>query len=213
MVIQRKAGDLIMKKSLLKILVGSSLSLSVGLGASTALTAVTSDTGLFEKLSANCGKAFMGRTKLDTADSETYRDVDIILHVRDCSANQIQMPMHVGDNHSRTLIISKLDDGRLQLQHRHTHEDGSADDLTLYGGFSKKNAAKKGANDNNRTEFHVGDYTRKLFIEHDIQRSLANVWAISMGQDTATYELHRPSLDFIIEFDLSNIVTNPPKAW
>ena len=197
-----------MKKSLLNILVGSSLSLSMVYGASTALSAVASDTGLFEKLSANCGKAFMGRTKLDPAASETYRAVDIILHVRDCSDNQIQMPMHVGDNHSRTLIISKLDDGRLQLQHRHTHEDGSPDDLTLYGGFTKQ-----GSGDGMRANFHVGDYTRQLFIDHKIQRSLENVWTISMGDKTATYELHRSTLDFIIEFDLTKRVSNPPKAW
>ncbi len=184
-----------------------SLVFATGLGIGGAHAFDQKDS-FFDTLRAQCGKAFLGRTKLDTANSPTYRDVDIILHVRDCNDTQIQMPMHVGENHSRTLIITKHDDGRLQLQHRHTHEDGSPDDLTLYGGFTKKNPKSSRQGD-----FHVGDYTRKLFIEHDIQRSLSNVWTISMGDKTATYELHRPTLDFVIEFDLSKIVTNPPKAW
>ena len=161
----------------------------------------------FEQLKSLCGQAFLGKVYKDTADSATYRGKDVILHIRDCSDEQIKMPMHVGDNSSRILILTKTPNG-IQLQHDHRHHDGTSDDLTLYGGTT----TTKGTF--NQQDFPVNDATHKMFVEADIERSLANVWSIKVfAGDSATYQLRRPSLDFQIKFDLTKAIKNPPLAW
>jgi hypothetical protein len=161
----------------------------------------------FTQLTSLCGKAFLGAVKKDTADSATYRGKQVILHIRDCSDTQIKMPMHVGDNSSRILILTKTADG-IQLQHDHRHHDGTSDDLTLYGGTTKTKGTV------NQQNFPVNAVTHKMFVDADIERSLPNVWSIKVFPGkTAMYKLKRPTLDFQIEFDLTKEVKNPPKAW
>jgi hypothetical protein len=55
------------------------------------------------------------------------------MHVRRCEEDEIQIPLHVGENRSRTWIITRTDTG-LRLKHDHRHPDGSEEEQTQYGG-------------------------------------------------------------------------------
>src|SRR3546814_12097458 len=57
------------------------------------------------------------------------------MHVRGCDApaRELRVPFHVGDDHSRTWVITRTADG-LRLKHDHRHADGSEDVLTMYSG-------------------------------------------------------------------------------
>jgi hypothetical protein len=59
------------------------------------------------------------------------------MHVRTCSENALRIPFHVGDDHSRTWVITRTENG-LRLKHDHRHEDGSEDAVTQYGGDSRR---------------------------------------------------------------------------
>src|SRR3546814_19796560 len=56
------------------------------------------------------------------------------MHVRGCDApaRELRVPFHVGDDHSRTWVITRTADG-LRLKHDHRHADGREDVLTMYG--------------------------------------------------------------------------------
>lgn len=184
----------------------AAIALSMALQPTISLAEEAPD-AFFAQLKSLCGKAFLGAVHKDTADSETYRGKDVILHIRDCSDTQIKMPMHVGDNSSRILILTKSADG-IRLQHDHRHHDGTSDDLTLYGGTTKSMGTA------NQQDFPVNAETHKMFVDADIERSLSNVWSIKVHPgDYAMYQLKRPTLDFQIKFDLNKQVKNPPQAW
>lgn len=91
---------------------------------------------LFTALSALCGQAFEGEvvsTDPRDADFATQR---LVMHVRGCGEDVLRAPFHVGEDRSRTWVITRLEDGRVRLKHDHRHEDGSEDVLTQYGGTS-----------------------------------------------------------------------------
>ena len=130
------------------------------------------------------------------------------MHVRDCSEDEIRIPLHVGDNRSRTWVIHRVD-GRLALHHDHRHEDGNPDVLTWYGGSSNDQAS------GSRMNFPADEATRTLFDAEGIPQSKDNVWAVEVrpSHTLFAYELKRPNRFFRVEFDTSKPVETPPAPW
>ena len=90
----------------------------------------------FANLSALCGKAFEGRiVSPPVAADASFAGQRLVMHVRECTADTIRIPFHVGDDHSRTWVVTRTTTG-LGLKHDHRHRDGSEDKLTQYGGDS-----------------------------------------------------------------------------
>ncbi len=164
--------------------------------------------GVFETLQANCGKAFKGQV-VNGAEDDAWRKANIIMHVRDCSASEIKVPLHVNENRSRVWVISKTDAG-MRLKHDHRHANGHPDTVTMYGGDSK--AGDAGAGDV-EISFPVDAESIKLFKENGLARSVTNVWHIAVKDGKFTYRLTRANRDFMVAFDLSKPVHTPPKAW
>ncbi|MBI1235110.1 MAG: hypothetical protein GC188_00295 [Alphaproteobacteria bacterium] len=160
---------------------------------------------LFEALTAYCGQAFAGRV-----DSEDPRDADwvgqtLVMHVRECSDDEIRIPLHVGEDRSRTWVVTRTEDG-YRLKHDHRHEDGSEYVLTQYGGDS---ALVEGL----RIEFPADEFSRDLFVAEGIPDSAQNTWMMEIGDGSFTYGLDRPGRTFRAVFDLSTPVEAPPAPW
>ncbi len=129
------------------------------------------------------------------------------MHVRECTPRQVRVPFHVGDDHSRTWVITRTDDG-LRLKHDHRHADGSPDVLTMYGGDTTTPGTPV------RQEFPVDAESRALFEREGREASMSNVWAIELEPGRRyVYELKRPGRLFRVEFDLTNPVPLPPPPW
>ena len=76
----------------------------------------------FEDIKSHCGKAYAGKlVSKDEADAD-FAGKQMIMHVRECSDTELRIPFHVDDDHSRTWVIIKTDNG-LRLKHDHRHED------------------------------------------------------------------------------------------
>ena len=75
-----------------------------------------------------CGKSFEGQFELPEND-EQFGGKKLIMHVRSCNENVIKIPFFVGDDRSRTWVLTYEDD-RILLKHDHRHEDGSDDEIT-----------------------------------------------------------------------------------
>ena len=130
------------------------------------------------------------------------------MHVRDCSEDELRIPFHVGDDHSRTWVITRLSDG-LRLKHDHRHADGSPDAVTMYGGDTRDAGTER------RQEFPVDAGSVAMFRAQDMQASLANTWAMEVvPKSEFVYELSRPGGRlFRVSFDLTRPVATPPAPW
>jgi hypothetical protein len=160
-------------------------------------------------ISRHCGKAYAGRITANepAAPNDPFADKPLVMHVLACSPQQLRIPFHVGDDHSRTWVVTRTASG-LQLKHDHRHADGSPDVLTMYGGDTTT------AGTASRQEFPVDAESRALFEREGSKASVTNTWAMEIepGKRFA-YELARPGRLFRVEFDLTQPVATPPLPW
>ena len=161
----------------------------------------------FKKLSSYCGKAFAGKlVAFNESDSKSFSGA-AVMHVRSCSENEIRIPFHVGEDRSRTWVITKTKTG-LRLKHDHRHQDGSEDKLTQYGGDTVN------AGSSTRQEFPADAFSKALFERDGMKVSMENTWAVEVADNNIfAYELRRPNRHFRVEFDLSRPVEIPPAPW
>lgn len=161
----------------------------------------------FERLSTLCGRAFAGRVVTTDSADASFANSTLVMHVRECSENEIRIPFHVGENRSRTWVLTRTEAG-IRLKHDHRHEDGSEDTLTQYGGDTV-NAGTAA-----RQEFPADEFSKRLFRDNNIPVSVDNVWAMEVQPGAMfAYELRRPNRHFRVEFDLSTPIAPPPAPW
>jgi len=162
-----------------------------------------------QRLARHCGQAFEGRIVAnEPADpNDPFTGKPLVMHVRECGEREIKVPFHVGEDRSRTWVITRTGTG-LRLKHDHRHEDGSEDVLTQYGGDTAAPGTPR------RQEFPVDQFSKDLFERENRQVSMTNVWAMEIepGQ-VFIYELSRPGRLFRVEFDLTRPVPPPPAPW
>ncbi|MET0129058.1 MAG: hypothetical protein ABW207_00170 [Stenotrophomonas chelatiphaga] len=164
-------------------------------------------------VAAYCGKAFAGQVVEDNPAStgpDPFAGKPLVMHVRGCEdpAHELRIPFHVGDDHSRTWVLSRTETG-LRLKHDHRHADGSPDAITLYGGDSKRPGTAQ------RQEFPVDTDSVAMFRNADMLASTHNTWAMEIDPDRQfVYELTRPDgRRFRVVFDLARPVALPPAPW
>lgn len=164
-------------------------------------------------IAAHCGQAFEGRVVEDTpapTGKDPFAGQRLVMHVRGCAdpAHELRIPFHVGDDHSRTWVLTRTENG-LRLKHDHRHPDGSADAITLYGGDSTPPGTAE------RQQFPADTDSVAMFRRADMRASTFNTWAMEIDPDqTFVYELTRPEgRRFRVKFDLSRPVDLPPPPW
>lgn len=160
----------------------------------------------FNQLAAHCGKAFAGKVvSKDSADA-AFRDKSLVMHVRECSDTELKIPFHVGDDHSRTWVITKTDQG-LRLKHDHRHQDGTEDNVTMYGG----DTASMGTSQ--KQSFPIDQASIDNFMQNGLTQSVTNVWHIEVTPNTFSYLLTREARHFQVDFDLTQPQPLPPVPW
>lgn len=151
-----------------------------------------------------CGRAFAGTLVTGSPADSGFVGRPLVMHVRQCGPGEVRIPFHVGENRSRTWILTRTADG-LRLKHDHRHEDGGEDRVTQYGGDTR------GEGTASRQEFYADAHTASL-----IPAAATNVWTMEIipGERFA-YALRREGTDrrVRIEFDLTRPVALPPAPW
>lgn len=162
----------------------------------------------FAQLRAICGNAYEGRVVTGDAADRDFASSRLVMHVRQCDEREIRIPFHVGENRSRTWVITRTAAG-LRLKHDHRHADGSEDVLTQYGGDTADPGTAT------RQQFPADAHSRALFLRQNIPASTANVWEVGIdpGRGVFAYALTRPNRHFRVEFDLKRPVPAPPPPW
>ncbi len=188
-------------------IVAAALALAACNPASTPPPAASAQDEFFTNLSALCGRSYEGRVITTDPQDADFASSQLVMHVRDCSADEIRIPFNVGENRSRTWVITRTDTG-LRLKHDHRHEDGSEDVLTQYGGDTANEGTAT------RQEFPADDFSKELFVANDIPVSVDNVWAVEVNPgESYVYELRRPNRLLRVSFDLTSEVPTPPASW
>ncbi|MFP8487535.1 hypothetical protein ACKGJO_00405 [Gracilimonas sp. Q87] len=157
----------------------------------------------WNNLSEQCGKAFIGEVLEAPADDD-FRNQELVMHVFSCDEEIINIPFSVGEDRSRTWILTKIGD-RIQLKHDHRNEDGSEDEVTMYGGTSSNTGLS------NLQTFPADQGTADL-----IPAAASNIWWIEVEPDEYfTYNLRRIGTDryFSIRFSFDNETETPLPAW
>jgi hypothetical protein len=153
-----------------------------------------------------CGQAYSARIVEDNAPSPAW-DYPLVVHIRDCEDSVIRMPLHVGNNRSRTWVLTRHPDF-IDFQHYHLHEDGSPDAVSPYGGQTRSIGTAT------HQSFPVDEASKTLFLAEGLDVSVTNTWIIDFPeQQTMRYRLSRPGRLFEVEVDLSKTVPLPPPAW
>ncbi len=193
------------KLSAIVFLVASSFT-NVALGQGNSLVSVQSQESFFNSIKGLCGKAFAGKIAVDNAPSDAFNNKVLKMHVRQCSDTQLLVPFHVGNDASRTWVITKTASG-LTLKHDHRHKDGSEDVLTQYGGHTVEAGWPQ------VQSFPADAFTKQLFVDQGIPQSIGNTWQIFIYPDKFSYRLIRQGREFRVDFDLTKPIAPPPAPW
>ena len=183
------------------------LASTAALARPAPLVSIPSHDSFFNSIAAHCGKAFEGKVTVDNATGpSSFADKKLIMHVRKCNDRELQVPFHVGDDASRTWIITKTGSG-LSLKHDHRHKDGSDDVSTMYGGHTVD------AGFANMQSFPADQYSKELFVSQGIPQSVGNTWQMYIYSEQFTYRLIRQGREFRVDFDLTKPITPPAAPW
>jgi hypothetical protein len=138
-------------------------------------------TDFFTKLTQHCGKSYDGESVFPDDPGKDFAGKKLNMSIAECSDNEIRVPFKVGDNTSRTWIISRTKNGLL-LKHDHRHTDGTPDEITMYGGYADAQSTEFMVN------FAADEETAKMLPE-----AKTNVWTLSFDekQSQFVYSLKR----------------------
>lgn len=190
---------------LLALFIGQANLVQAQVKQEAPLVSIATHDAFFDQLRQLCGKAFEGKIAVDNPRSEGFEG-RLVMHVRKCTDTQLQIPFHVGDNHSRTWVITKTGSG-LSLKHDHRHANGSHDTQTMYGGHTQD------AGWNNVQTFPADQYSKELFARLGGAQSIGNVWQIFIYPKSFSYRLTREGREFRVNFDLTKAIDLPPTPW
>ncbi|NQZ27196.1 MAG: hypothetical protein HRT55_12895 [Colwellia sp.] len=176
------------------------------MAAEAPLVSIKTQDDFFNNISKLCGKSYEGKVSVDNSDGGSFANKKLVMHVRKCTDSQLQVPFHVGDDASRTWIITKTGSG-LSLKHDHRQKDGSNDNSTMYGGHT---------NDAGWAEvqsFPADQYSKELFVSNGIPQSVGNTWQMYIYPEKFTYRLIRQGREFRVDFDLTKPISTPITPW
>ncbi|MBA3766431.1 MAG: hypothetical protein H0W99_05480 [Acidobacteria bacterium] len=103
--------------------------------ASTPSAQADSQRAFFKNLKKMCGQRFEGETQFPQNADHPLAGKRLIMSVESCGESEVRIPFHVGEDKSRTWILTLTEKGLL-FKHDHRHADGTPDKITMYGGWA-----------------------------------------------------------------------------
>jgi len=149
----------------------------------------------FNNLASLCGQSFAGDEVYMIPENESWGHLDFVMHVTVCEDDHLHIPFHLSEDRSRTWMFL-VEDGKLRFRHDHRHEDGTPDEVTMYGGYATDQGTPF------VQYFPADEYTCEL-----IPYACTNEWIVMIAEDFSkfTYRLTRGGvMRFEAEFDLTN---------
>jgi hypothetical protein len=135
----------------------------------------------FATLTRLCGARFEGAMTFPADPAHDFAGKRLVASLASCADSEIRVPFQVGEDRSRTWIITRTTSG-LQLKHDHRHADGTPDSVTMYGGKATATGTALAQS------FPADAHTAAL-----IPAAVTNVWSVTLSADgsSLTYHLER----------------------
>lgn len=158
----------------------------------------------WNKLKTHCGKAYEGKITEGGKEGDGFVGERLIMHVSSCDKKTIRIPFFVGENKSRTWVLTLEENQHIKLKHDHRHPDGSEEEVTQYGGTSTNTGLS------NLQMFPADVETTAL-----LPQAATNVWWITIDENEFSYNLRRLGSDrvFTVVFDLTKEISPPGAPW
>lgn len=150
----------------------------------------------WKNLTSLCGNSYLGEVEVPTTPPRGFTD-QLVAHFNHCEGDRIYIPFHVGENTSRTWMLTKSESGLL-FKHDHRHPDGTPERMTEYGGWATAEGSAF------KQYFPADDHTISL---RDNLKS--HIWVMELSEDLSVfyYSLYLyEDLYFRAAFDLMNPV-------
>lgn len=165
---------------------------------------LTGSVQFWDALKKHCGKSYLGEITAGAKAGDGFTGEKLIMHVRSCDTDVIRIPFFVGENKSRTWVLTLGDDNLLLLKHDHRLRNGSEEEVTQYGGLSPNTGLA------NIQFFPADQFTANL-----LPHAANNVWWITLDDSSFTYNLRRIGTDrlFSVRFDLTKEIESPGAPW
>ncbi|GAA4304629.1 hypothetical protein [Nibribacter koreensis] len=138
-----------------------------------AFTPATKDQKQFFKaLKAHHGKSYTGTVVTPLRDNDPFAGKELKIFFQKASSDSLRVPFWVGDDTSRTWLITIDKKTGLLLKHDHRHADGSPDSVTMYGGHAKPNGTALSQS------FPADAFTAQL-----LPAAATNEWTLQLSSD------------------------------
>lgn len=132
----------------------------------------------FENLKRLCGQRFEGETVFPPDKDHPLAGKRLVMHVETCRGEEIRIPFHVGEDKSRTWVLT-LTGGGLLFKHDHRHADGTPDKVSMYGGLAAPGGTP------HRQSFPADAGTAKLIPE-----AATNVWTLELNTEERQFSYY-----------------------
>ena len=164
----------------------------------------TNSEKFWKQLETHCGKSYEGIITAGAVEGDGFTGKKLLMHVRSCEKNTIRIPFFVGEDKSRTWVLSMNSDKILSLKHDHRNPDGREEIITQYGGQSSNVGLE------NLQMFPADAHTTAI-----LPAAATNVWWFTIEDKNMTYNLRRIGSDrvFTVVFDLTKTVATPSAPW
>lgn len=158
----------------------------------------------WNNLKKHCGKSYEGTVTAGGKEGDGFTGKRLVMQVLSCETDRVRIPFYVGEDKSRTWILTKNGDQKISLKHDHRHQDGTEDKVTQYGGLNPNHGF------DNLQMFPADQETASR-----ISYASTNVWWITLDDKTYTYNLRRIGSDrvFTATFDLTKPIELKEKPW
>ena len=150
------------------------LVISTSLWASDAVIS-EQQSQFFDNLQQHCGKTYFGKTIYPDDPGHDFAGKKLEMRVASCSDKEIRIPFKVGEDTSRTWIITKTEKGML-FKHDHRHKDGTPHELTMYGGYANDKGNQL------QQSFPADQETYKL-----VPKGKTNVWTLTLDPENKQF--------------------------
>lgn len=169
---------------------------AIGLCGGVSHAQSTSETHakFLENMKSFCGNSYAGTVIQPETPPRGFTD-PLVAHFTICEENVMHIPFHVGENTSRTWMLTLTEDGLL-FKHDHRYPDGTPERMTEYGGWATSEGTEF------QQFFPADEYTISL---RDNLRS--HIWMMELADDMTIfrYSLYLyENLYFQADFDLTN---------
>jgi hypothetical protein len=171
---------------------------ALALTGSAALANTTSPQDQFiANLKSMCNRTLEGKLVTNDPADTDFAGQRLVMGPVDCAPAELRIPFAVGENRSRTWVITRTTEG-IRLKHIHRHDADHEDTVSRYGGDTAN------AGTATRQEFPADAFSKELFMANRLERSVTNVWAVeAVPGKRFAYELRRANRFFRVEFDAS----------